>query len=232
MTKGGSGKPKTLGKQNRKIESSNILFNIKGRLIFGEKRKQHVSPARHRSATRNDGSMAELPPPTTTTSGVTTAKHPINIHDWAVWRMQLNEQMGGGLVDRRTEIKQMRQFLQSNPFYQQHCRDQSTGRYNGVRLLFSIPHAKIKPEILDGSRAGIPKSNSNEIAETSISEQKKIRSNSDDRTVSVISTSVVQPTMIIDKTISQLFPKEVVENTGGFLQINEQMIAAEGIRPR
>jgi hypothetical protein len=135
--------------------------------------------------------------------------------------------MACGITDRRSEIKQMRQFLQSNPFYQQHSRDPSNGRYNGVRLLFSIPHAKIKPEFLDGSRREITKSNNNEVGDTTIYEQKKVRSNSDDQTPSVASASAVQPPMVIDKTISQLF-----RNTGGFLQINEQMVAADGIRPR
>lgn len=186
--------------------------------------------------------MVELPTTSSNNNNntnVTTNKNPINIHDWAVWRMQLNEQMGGGLLDRRTEIKQVRQFLQTNPFYQQHCRDPSTGHYNGVRLLFSIPRAKIKPELLDETRGtgvggGISKSNNNnEIVETSIYEQKKIQSISEDPTISAISTSIVQPpTMIVDKTISQLFPKGLVENTGGFLQINEQMVAADGIRSR
>jgi hypothetical protein len=161
-----------------------------------------------------------------------TSKNSIDIHDWAVWRMQLNEQMGTGMTDRRSEFKQMRQFLQSNSFYQQHCRDPSNGRYNGVRLLFSIPHAKIKPEFFDESRGSINKSNNTIVEDTMVDEQKKARSNSDDRTTSAASVSIVQPTMVIDKTISQLFPKGLVGNTGGFLQINEQMIAADGIRNR
>ncbi len=198
-------------------------------MIFGEKRKQPTSPSRHRSSTRNGDSTVEL----STSGGVAvTNKNSINIQDWAVWRMQLNEQMGSGMTDRRSEIKQMRQFLQSNPFYQQHCRDPSNGRYNGVRLLFSIPHAKINPELLDGSRGGIIKSNNHETEDTTTYEQKQIRSTSEERTMSATSVSAVQPTMIIDKTISQLFPKGLVGNTGGFLQINEQMVAADGIRPR
>jgi len=201
---------------------------MKGRLIFGEKRKQHASPSRHRSSTRNGDSTTDRP----ISAGVAANKNAINIHDWAVWRMQLNEQMGSGMSDRRSELKQMRQFLQSNPFYQQHSRDPSSGRYNGVRLLFSIPHAKIKPEFLDGSRGEITKNNTNEVGDTTIYEQKKIRSNSEDRTASAASASAVQTTTVIDKTISQLFPKGLVGNTGGFLQINEHMVAADGIRPR
>jgi hypothetical protein len=175
--------------------------------------------------------MVDLSSSNAATSAATN-KNPINLHDWAVWRMQLNEQMSTAMGEGRTDLKQMRQYLQSNPFYQQHSRDPTNGRYNGVRLLFSIPHAKIKPEYLDGSRGGITKNNNNEIAESATYEQKKVRSNSDDRTTtSVNSVSAVQP-MVIDKTISQLFPKALIANTGDFLQTNEQMIAADGMRTR
>jgi hypothetical protein len=196
-------------------------------LIFGEKRKQHASPSRHRSSTRKGGSTTDL----ALSNSAATNKNAINLHDWAVWRMQLNEQMGTGMTERRSDLKQMRQFLQSNPFYQQHSRDPSNGRYNGVRLLFSIPHAKLKPEFLNGSQGIITKNN--EIGDTTVYEQKKVRSNSEDdqTTTSVNSVSAIQP-MIIDKTISQLFSKSLAGNTGGFLQINEQMVAADGIRSR
>ncbi len=129
------------------MNETNILlffFNTKGRLIFGEKRKQHASPSRHRSSTRNSGNVADV----TSSVGDVENKNPINLHDWAIWRMQLNEQIGNGMTDR-IDLKQMRQFLQSNPFYQQHSRDPNNGRYNGVQLLFSIPHAKLKSESND-----------------------------------------------------------------------------------
>ncbi|CAF3696404.1 unnamed protein product [Adineta steineri] len=223
MTKGGSGKPKTLG-----------------RLIFGEKRKQHASPSRHRSSTRNDNSTQDLP----SSNGIPASKNAINLHDWAIWRMQLNEQMGSGMGERRSDLKHMRQFLQSNPFYQQHSRDRSNGRSNGVRLLFSIPHAKLKPEFLNESQGGINKiatittttNNNNhahnELEDTVVYDQKKIRSNSDDRTTtSINSISAVQP-MIVDKTISHLVPKGLMGNTSGFRHVNEQMIAADGIQTR
>jgi hypothetical protein len=206
-----------------------MIHPIKGRLIFGEKRKQHISPSRHQSSTRNGGSMADL----STSPGVTTTtnKNPINIHDWAIWRMQLNEQLGSGMTDRRSELKQIRQFLQASPFYQQHNRVTANGRYSGVRLLFSIPRAKFKPEILDSSRGEIIKTT--ETAEdTTPYEQKKIRSNSDERTTSVTSVSTIQPAIVVDKTISQLFPKALVGNTGDFLQVNEQMVAADIMRTR
>jgi hypothetical protein len=204
------------------------LFNIKGRLIFGEKRKQHTSPSRHRSSTRDGGSMADL----STSGGVATNKNSIDLHDWAVWRMQLNEQMANGTSDRRSDLKQIRQFLQSNPFYQQHSRDPSTGRYNGFQLLFSIPHAKIKPEFLDGSRGGIIKTNNNELGDPTVYEPEKIRSNSDEHTTTSVTSVSAVPQIVIDKTISQLFPKGLVNNIGAFLQTNEQMIAADGIRAR
>jgi hypothetical protein len=207
-----------------------MIHHIKGRLIFGEKRKQHTSPSRPRPSTRNGGSMADL----STSAGVTTTnKNSINIHDWAVWRIQLNEQLGLGMTDRRSELKQMRQFLQASPFYQQHCRVTSNGRYSAVRLLFSIPRAKFKPELLDSSRGEIIKTNNNEIeGDTKPYEQKTIRSNSDERTTSATSVPTVQPAIVVDKTISQLFPKGLIANTGDFLQVNEQMVAADIMRTR
>jgi hypothetical protein len=217
-----------------------MIRPIKGRLIFGEKRKQHTSPSRHRSSTRNGGgsgsgagggggSMADL----STSAGVTTTttKSPIDIHDWAIWRMHLNEHLGAGMPDRRSEVKQIRQFLQASPFYQQHSRVTPNGRYSGVRLLFSIPRAKFKPELLDNARAGIIKTTET-VEETAPYEQKQIRSNSEERTTSVTSVSTVQPPIIMDKTISQLFPKALVGNTGDFLQVNEQMVAADIMRNR
>jgi hypothetical protein len=206
-------------------------------LIFGEKRKPHASPARHRSSTRNGGSVVDLSVPGSggTAAVATTNKSHINLHDWAAWRTQLNEQMGAGMTDRRPDLKHMRQFLHSNSFYQKHSRDPSGGRYTGVRLLFSIPHAKIKPEFLDETRGITMKNtnNNNEVGDIAAYEQNNVRSNSDDRTTtSVNSISAVQP-MVTDKTISQLLPKGLTGNIDGFLQTNEQMIAAaDGMRTR
>ncbi|CAF3390997.1 unnamed protein product [Rotaria sp. Silwood1] len=209
-------------------EDKNENTELLSRLIFGEKRKPNPSPARHQSSTRNS---ANVPEPTSP-GDATANKTPLNIQDWAVWRMQLNEQMGSAIGDQRSEVKHMRHFLQSNSFYQQHSRDPSSGRYNGVHLLFSIPRANIKPEFLDESRGEITKSNNNEVEDVVDYEEKKVRSNSDDRTTtSVNSISAVQP-MVIDKTIGQLLPKASVGNTSGFLQTNEPMIAVDGIHPR
>lgn len=105
-----------------------------GRLIFGDKRKQHHSPPRHRSATRNPTEPAH--------------KTGINLHEWAVWRTQLNEQMALN-QNERVDPKLMREYLQANQFYQQHSRDPSTGRHISTRLLFSIPHPKVKSEFVE-----------------------------------------------------------------------------------
>ena len=158
-------------------------------------------------------------------------KNAINIHDWAVWRMQLNEQMGHGMKER-DDLKQMRQFLHSNSFYQQHSRDPSNGRYNGVRLLFSIPHAKIKPDLVDGSRGKINKNNSVEVADTTTYDQHSVRPNSDDRTTTSVNSISTAPPMVIDKTITHLLPKNLIGNTDGFLHTNEQMIAADATGTR
>ncbi|CAF0819152.1 unnamed protein product [Didymodactylos carnosus] len=103
-----------------------------GRLIFGGNRKH--SPAK-RSQTRA-GDVVN--------SGSTNNQ--LNIHDWAIWRMQLNEHMISGLSEGKPDLKYMRHFLQTNPFYQKHSRDPSSGR---VRLMFSIPHPKLRPELVE-----------------------------------------------------------------------------------
>ncbi|CAF0758903.1 unnamed protein product [Rotaria sp. Silwood1] len=205
-----------------------MLFNIKGRLIFGEKRKQHASPARHRSATRNGGTIADV----SLSSSGNANKNLINLHDWAVWRMHLNEQMGNGMAER-TDLKHMRQFLHSNPFYQQHSRDPSNGRYNGVRLLFSIPHAKLKPELIYGSREGVFNKNTNmDIGDTTTYDQNNVLSNSDDRTTASVNSVSAGSPMIIDKTINQLLPKGLIGNAGSFLPTNESMAAVDIARTR
>ncbi len=208
------------------------MFNIKGRLFFGEKRKQHASPARHRSATRNGGSTVDVSASGSGGGGGDTAnKNPINVHDWAAWRMQLNEQMGNGTTER-TDLKQMRQFLHADSFYQQHSRDPSNGRYNGVRLLFSIPHAKLKSESKERSRGGNNKNAAVEGGEAAIYDQNNVRPDSTDRTTTnVNSVSIGSPT-VTDKNISQLLPKNLIGDTGGFQRINEQMVAADNARIR
>ncbi len=203
------------------------MFNIKGRLIFGEKRKQHASPSRHRSASRNGDSMVDVLSP----GGGESNKNPINLHDWAAWRMKLNEQMGNGTTER-ADIKQMRQFLHGNSFYQQHSRDPSNGRYNGARLLFSIPHAKLKSEIIDGSQGVLNKKSTMEVGDRIKSEQNNVRLNSDDHATASSNLISVGSPMMTDKTISQLFPKGLIGNTGDFLHINEQMIAADASHPK
>ena len=229
MTKGGSAKSKTLGKRTTRTKHFKSAF-FKGRLIFGEKRKQHASPARHRSSTRNRGSLADLSaPPVVTTPPPVTSRARINLHDWAVWRMQLNEQMAAVKGESRADLRSMRQYLQSNAFYQQHSRDPSTGRYTGVRLLFSIPRAKFKPEYLDGLQGRTAKAISHELGEAVNYEQNYLQTHSDDRTTtSVNSISALQP-LIMDKAISQFLPKGLATN---FLQINEPFAALDAMRTR
>lgn len=191
----------------------------KGRLIFGEKRKQHASPSRHRSATRTGRNATERP----SSGGDNSQRNPINVHDWAAWRTQLNEQMSNGGANR-ADLKQMRQFLHGNSFYQQHSRDPSNGRYNGVQLLFSIPHAKVKTDVLDNPQRIVDK---NMLCEDNSIDQSHVPSHTEDpMQTSVTSVSPSSP-LNRDKTINQLFPKSLLGNTGGFLQVNEQMIANE-----
>ncbi|CAF1197311.1 unnamed protein product [Rotaria magnacalcarata] len=210
MTKGGSGKPKTLG-----------------RLIFGDKRKPHASPARHRPSTQNGANVAD--PASSINTGVN--KVSINLQDWAVWRIQLNEQMSSAIGDLRTDLKQMRHFLQSNSFYQKHSRDTSNGSSNGVRLLFSIPRAIFNPELIDELRENT-KVNMKEIVEPIIYEEKKIRSNSDDRTTTSVNSMSALQAGINDKPISQLLPKISIGNTSNFLHTNEPIKTADRIHPR
>lgn len=206
------------------IEYSRILFNIQERLIFGEKRKQHVSPSRHRSATRHGSSAADVSSPTGDVAAAN--KNRINIHDWAIWRMNLNEQMGNEMSES-TDLTQLRQYLHSDQFYQQHSRDPSNGCYNGVRLLFSIPHAKIRSELKDGSR-GKPNKHANmNVSDAVILVPANAQPNMDDRPMTSVNSISVAPPAIIDKTISQLLPKNLIRNAGDFLQTNEQMVAAD-----
>ncbi|CAF0959999.1 unnamed protein product [Adineta steineri] len=208
MTKGGSNKPTMLG-----------------RLIFGEKRKQHASPTRHRSATRAGTSMGHV----SSSNGNLEHKNAINLQDWAAWRTQLNEQMSNGATER-TDIKQMRQFLQANPFYQQHSRDPSNGQYDGVRLLFSIPHANLKPEPVNGSHGGRHKNTHTEAEGRLTYEPNTVRSNIDDHTPITVNSISAESPLMTDKTISQLVPKSLIGNTNGFTHINEQIIATDNLQ--
>jgi hypothetical protein len=167
----------------------------------------------------------------TSSVGDVENKNPINLHDWAIWRMQLNEQIGNGMTDR-IDLKQMRQFLQSNSFYQQHSRDPNNGRYNGVQLLFSIPHAKLKSESNDASREGLNKNSNMDAGDATIFDQNNAPPNIDDRTTTSVKSVSAGPPLVIDKTISQLLPKSLIGNAGSFLHINEQMIAVDAAQIR
>ncbi|CAF4319092.1 unnamed protein product, partial [Rotaria magnacalcarata] len=224
MTRGGGNKPTMLG-----------------RLIFGEKRKQHASPSRHRSATRNGGGAADMSIYGAGGGGGISHKNLINLHDWAIWRMHLNEQMGFGLSDR-TDFKHMRQFLHSNPFYQQHSRDPSNGRYNGVRLLFSIPHARIKPDLMDASRTdagvveaaggGINKITNLDTEDTTTYEQHNVVVNSDDhRTNSANSVSVGSP-LVTHKSMSQVLPKALIGNKSSYHPVHPSTVTNDVTRAR
>ena len=159
-------------------------------------------------------------------------RRPINLHDWAIWRMHLNEKMANGIIDR-ANLKQMRQFLHSNPFYQQHSRDPSNGRYNGTQLLFSIPHAKLRPELTEETRGRINKNMTVEMEDTVTYDQTNTVSNSDDHNKTDVVNPVTSktPTMV-DRTINQQLPKDLTENTDNFLRNNEQMTAADIPRNR
>ena len=205
---------------------SYVLLNIQGRLIFGEKRKQHPSPSRHQPSAQNLDNTTQMP----WSNDAATSMNSIDVHDWAIWRMQLNEQMGNRTTDQRSALKQLRQFLQSNPFYQQYSRDPLDGRFNGVQLLFSIPRVSLKLDALDTS-GEVTKNHSNDVSDRLVHEERKARLNNDDQTsTNVNSSSVVQP-MMIDKTSNQLFSKGLVEHRSSFLQANEQIIATDGIHP-
>jgi hypothetical protein len=219
----------------RRIQStlhSLIILSIEGRLIFGEKRKQRTNTTRHRSSTRNPGKGTEKKPLQAAASGNgATTKEPINIHDWAVWRMHLNEQMGIGMADQ-VDLQQIRQFLQSNPFYQQHSRDPSNGRYNGVQLLFSIPHAKLQPEPNEASRNGSNKITHLDVMDPIAYDQHNPHHHIDDRLTTGINVVPTGLPMPVDKKITQFLPKKLMSNVDGFLRVNEQMVAADSTRAR
>lgn len=141
--------------------------------------------------------------------------------------------MASAVGDIRADLKQMRHFLQSNSFYQQHCHDSSNrDQSNSVQLLFSIPRANINPELLEDLQE-LAKSAAakNELEEPIIYEEDQIRSPSHDRTTSVNSTSVIQPA-INDIPISQLLPKSSITNTNECLPSNEPIHISDRIHPR
>lgn len=182
-------------------------------MIFGDKRKQHTSFTGKSDTTTDNG----------------TSTNAIDIHDWAIWRMQFNEQLSLGiLIDQQNGIKEMREYLQSNAFYQKYSR------HNAVQLLFSIPRAKFQTELFDQLQEEEVHTNQTaDIAETIPDEQKQVRSNSDERSVSVTSVSALQSPVLVEKTINRLSLKGLVENTEGtFVQVNEQMMAVDGTRSR
>ena len=126
--------------------------------------------------------------------------------------MQLNEHMANGTADR-IDPKSMRQYLQTNQFYQQHSRDPSNGRFNGTRLLFAIPHTKLKPDYIDQLQGKVHHQNPKDLSDTVIYNQTHNQSVSEDRTESV---------MINERIIS---PKVSYAKTDEFIRVNEQIIA-------
>ena len=179
--------------------------------------------------------MADLSSTPTAAGTASKPKTPINLHDWAIWRMQLNEQMSATMSEQRADLRPMRQYLQSNAFYQQHCRDPTSGQYAGARLLFAIPHAKLKPEFLEGSMMNMAKSVHHELADLPAYEQQHIQSNSDERTatsVNSMSAAAAAQPMIFDRGLSQLLAKGSSANAGCFLQVNDQFSAPDGMRTR
>lgn len=201
-----------------------------GRLIFGDKRKQHASPSRHRSASRNPSNGADVSSHSGRHGGV-TSKSPINVHDWAVWRMQLNEHLANGTADR-IDPKHMRQYLQSNQFYQQHSRDPSNGRFNGTRLLFSIPHTKLKPDYVDHIQGKGQGNSSKDVSDVASYNQIDPASIHDDRKMMdgyPISTTAP---IIHEKPFTPVIPKDSYAKTDEFIRVNEQMIANDASRVR
>ena len=145
--------------------------------------------------------------------------------------MHLNEQMGIGMPDQ-VDLQQIRQFLQSNPFYQQHSRDPSNGRYNGVRLLFSIPHAKLQPEPNEAPRNGSNKITHLDVVESIAYDQHNPHHHIEERLTAGINSVPTGLPIPIDKKITQFLPKNLASNTDGFLHVNEQMVAADPTRNR
>lgn len=139
--------------------------------------------------------------------------------------MQLNEQMASMMNERRSDSRSLRQYLQANPFYQQYSRD-SSGRYAGVRLLFSIPRAKFRQEYLQTINP--------EIIEVPLYEQNNaLQSHSDDRTTaSVNSVSGGVPPVNVEKNIAQYLPRGLLANPMSFVVNNEPLSASEFSRNR
>jgi hypothetical protein len=188
---------------------------IEGRLIFGEKRKQHASPARHRSSTRLGDSTVDLSAPANSTvnRSSTTMKTGLDLHDWTIWRTQLNEQMATMMIERRADLRSLQQYLQSNAFYLKNRRDPSAGRHIDFRLLFSIPRAKFPADYL------------NRVHDTAMA------------TIHHESTDIVNPMSIVspmktDQVIDTSHFNELSSKVGDCLSIDEQPMGNGMMRTR
>ena len=71
-----------------------------------------------------------------------------------------------------------------------------------------------------------------DVGETRPCEQNNAHSNIDDRSTSTVNPLPAGLSMLTDKTISQYLPKNLIGNTGGFLQVDENMVAADTTRTR
>ena len=101
-----------------------------------------------------------------------TRKPPLDLHDWSVWRIELNEQLATILTERRSDLRILRRFLQSSSFYQKENHEENNGR-----LLFSIPRAIFRAEDVENLPADPPEivvqpkldENANDAVKSSIS---------------------------------------------------------------
>jgi hypothetical protein len=239
MTKGAGSKPKTLGKSRIKT-TKNLLLNEeiqciddcsiirwKGRLIFGEKRKPSSSTSRHRSTARHATTLVDESSSKGRHPDGETSPSSINLHEWAAWRTQLNEHMAS---DKTNQIdpKHMRQYLKSNQFYQKHGRDRSTGQYDSARLLFSIPHANIKSDVIDPTK---------ELLDTYDGPATHISSNnnrlySDEQMITSINSMSTGSPVMTEKKIRHRHPKGTYVKADDHLRINEQTVVGDVARAR
>ena len=145
--------------------------------------------------------------------------------------MQLNEHLANGTTDR-IDAKHMRQYLQASQFYQQHSRDPSNGRYNGTRLLFSIPHTKLKPDYLEQIQSKNQGPSVKESSDTVSYSQTNTQSISDDRKMFNGQSMPLTPSISTEKIISPTISKGTYAKTDEFIRVNEQILAHDPMKIR
>ena len=98
--------------------------------------------------------------------------------------------------------------------------------------MFSIPHARVQPELIDRSRPRTSLRNHSEIDDTLTYDQSNLRSNSSDPRATSVNSVSVGSSLLASKTMGHPLPKVLDSSKGDFLRINEPLPSIEPTRLR